>query len=221
MPRGRTVTPLSQAVDCDVCGRRLLPGEQVYELWERDERRLACELCLERAFQLGWRDHEEVPPRRELGRGRRRLRLPFLQGRANGAGRRTVPAQGEVVQADGWDPVDGKVVEEQPTEEVAVPGVEAALALFNQSDGLGRLVAIARSLGEPVLTVFPLDRGSYGLTAVWEICWYRYRIDLQAASLEAELLASGDDPAQLPEGELAGNCRLERSRGVVLADGGR
>jgi len=120
-------------------------------------------------------------------------------------------------------PAGAPPAEELPTEERALPAAEAALALFNQSEGVARLKAVARSLGEPVITLFPLAGadGAFGLTAAWEICWYRYRIDLAAGSLEAELLAWGEDPEQLPAAELVGNCRLDPRRGVVLAGGVR
>jgi hypothetical protein len=51
----RTIVTSHPEVACDVCGRRLLRGEQPDVFLSSGQRRLVCELCVPRATQEGWR----------------------------------------------------------------------------------------------------------------------------------------------------------------------
>jgi hypothetical protein len=77
-------------VACDVCGRRLLRGEQPDVFLSGGQRRMVCELCVPRAAHEGWlRESEEhslaMRPkgaRRRAGAGRRRREPADRRGRA-------------------------------------------------------------------------------------------------------------------------------------------
>ncbi|HEV3321327.1 MAG TPA: hypothetical protein VG147_03950 [Solirubrobacteraceae bacterium] len=81
-------------VACDVCGRRLLRGEQPDVFLGGGQRRMVCELCTTRATHEGWRRETEAHPGRPRAdrsqRGRsllrklRQLREPVQPVRAGG-----------------------------------------------------------------------------------------------------------------------------------------
>ena len=90
----RTIVTSHPDVECDVCGRRLLRGEQPDVFLGGGQRRTVCELCTTRATHEGWRrETEEHPGRpradrsqrgRSLLRKLRQLREPAQPARAGG-----------------------------------------------------------------------------------------------------------------------------------------
>ncbi len=69
----RTIVTSHPDVACDVCGRRLLRGEQPDTFLGAGQRRLVCELCTSRATHEGWRREAEqhtARPRVETPRAR-------------------------------------------------------------------------------------------------------------------------------------------------------
>ena len=89
----RTIVTSHPDVACDVCGRRLLRGEQPDVFLGGGQRRMVCELCTTRATHEGWRRETETHPGRPRAdrspRGRsllrklRQLREPVQPVRAN------------------------------------------------------------------------------------------------------------------------------------------
>ncbi len=79
---------------CQVCGRRLLPGERPTTYVTRDgAEAVVCELCKVRAEAAGWLRPEEAEAQGGMGRERRRPRTQMLGGllsrlptQANGGG---------------------------------------------------------------------------------------------------------------------------------------
>src|SRR5262249_30898848 len=92
--------------------------------------------------------------------------------------------------------------------------VEAA-ALFNSSDGLRTIEGIARSLGEPRVSVVALSgpNPDVVLTFVWEISWYQYRRH-RAPQQPGGLAARGGAPAERDRKSTGGTPGLERGSGV-------
>jgi hypothetical protein len=96
-----------------------------------------------------------------------------------------------------------------------------ALEAFNHSDHIERIVAISRSLGDPVVNVAldtcELPRPVH-ITVSWDISWYEYvvRLDLHEQTVTVEEARRGDDPRELPPQRLRPNGVL-RSNRVVLA----
>jgi hypothetical protein len=74
----RTIVTSHPDVACDVCGRRLLRGEQPDVFVGGGQRRMVCELCTTRAAHEGWRRETETHPGRQRAdrsqRGRSLLR---------------------------------------------------------------------------------------------------------------------------------------------------
>ena len=95
-----------------------------------------------------------------------------------------------------------------------------AMEAFNRSEHIDRIVAISRSLGEPVVHVslggIDLPRPVL-VTVAWDISWYEYvvRVDLLERSVVVEESRRGDDPRDLPGTRLQPNAVLRSDR-VVL-----
>ncbi len=60
----RTIVTSHPDVECDVCGRRLLRGEQPDVFLGGGQRRMVCELCTTRATHEGWRRETDAHPGR-------------------------------------------------------------------------------------------------------------------------------------------------------------
>jgi hypothetical protein len=95
-----------------------------------------------------------------------------------------------------------------------------ALEAFNRSEHMERVVAISRSLGDPVVNVrldsLELPR-PVAITIAWDISWYEYivRLDLLERTITVEESDRGDDPNELPASRLQPNGVLRADR-IVL-----
>ncbi|HYX83716.1 MAG TPA: hypothetical protein VE777_01995 [Gaiellales bacterium] len=95
-----------------------------------------------------------------------------------------------------------------------------ALEAFNRSEHADRVVAISRSLGDPIVNVgldsLELPR-PVRITVAWDISWYEYvvRVDLLERSVTVEEADRGDDPNDLDPLKLRPNGVLRADR-IVL-----
>jgi hypothetical protein len=95
-----------------------------------------------------------------------------------------------------------------------------ALEAFNRSDHIERVIAIARSLGDPVVNVAvagcELPR-IVSICVAWDISWYEYevRLDLYEQTVSVDEALRGDDPRDLPSSRLQPNAVLRSDR-IVL-----
>ena len=95
-----------------------------------------------------------------------------------------------------------------------------ALEAFNRSAHVERVVAISRSLGDPVVNVAvegcELPR-VVSIVVAWDISWYEYevRLDLYEQTVTVDEGRRGDDPRDLPSHRLHPNAVLRSDR-VVL-----
>ena len=57
----------------------------------------------------------------------------------------------------------------------------SAIERFNRSEHPRTVAGVARSLGAPVVVVRPTEeQGSLmSIVVSWELCWYRYEVDLR------------------------------------------
>jgi hypothetical protein len=113
-----------------------------------------------------------------------------------------------------------ELAEARRTESDARQVRRIALEAFNRSDHIERVVAIARSLGDPVVNVAvtgcELPR-IVSICVAWDISWYEYevRLDLYEQTVSVEEALRGDDPRDLPPGRLQPNGVLRSDR-IVL-----
>jgi len=95
-----------------------------------------------------------------------------------------------------------------------------ALEAFNRSEHVERVVAISRSLGDPIVNVhcdgLELPR-PVKITIMWDISWYEYvvRLDLLERTVTVEESERGDDPNELQPARLQANGVLRADR-IVL-----
>jgi hypothetical protein len=95
-----------------------------------------------------------------------------------------------------------------------------ALEAFNRSEHVDRVVAISRSIGDPVVHV-AVDACSLPrlirITVAWDISWYEYvvRLDLYEQTVSVEEDGRGGDPRALPPDRLHPNAVLRSDR-IVL-----
>jgi hypothetical protein len=74
-----------------------------------------------------------------------------------------------------------------------------ALEVFNASEHPRRVAGVARSLGLPEVTARPITPDSTVMTIVvaWELCWYRYEVDLGDERSGARLVSQGSELDEL------------------------
>lgn len=225
----RPITTSQPATACDVCGRNLLRGEEADVFLASGQRRLVCDLCLTRAAEEGWQRESDGdgitmhPVRRRRGRG--------LFGRLR---ERREPIAGERADGELLDSPPLALPDDAPqlplaTAVAAIPEprrnprhvrgvparteVRAALAMeaFNRGSGPRRVAGVARSLGAPWVAVRALSpTGSVvSLVVAWELCWYRWEVDLGEEDAEARLAGQGLELDELPELDRHANAQAD------------
>jgi hypothetical protein len=110
-----------------------------------------------------------------------------------------------------------------PSEELAAAltggevKVERALEVFNAGEYPRRVAGVARSLGEPSVAVRPVaDSGSVvAIVVAWELCWYRYEVDLGDEAAGARVAAQGTELGELAEEDRLVNATADE-HGVLL-----
>ena len=163
------VTKANVTRTCAVCERTLLMGEQTLR-YSPDGHEFVdvCTLCSEIALDSGWvREGHAVSPALQQHPRRRRQRTLWqaLLG--------TNDDEAEPV-------VSEPILRRLSDDELAL--VEAA-DLFNQSDFRRTVAGVAKSLGEPKVSIIPLAgvNAETVLTFAWDITWYQYRVTPDAA----------------------------------------
>ncbi len=266
----RTIVTSQPDVECDVCARRLLRGEQPDVFVGAGRRRIVCELCAPRAAHEGWMRETDsqsltLPPMRSR-RGRslfERLPVPFRVRPAE-AGRQTgrppgdargglsagSSAESEVAPydlfAESTHPEGPR--QAPPMADFAEPAAAAgsqldaehrvepasekrdeldghssyaqqAVAVFNASEFPRRVAGVARSLGAPAVTVRSAEHLSsvVSIVVAWELCWYRYEVDLSEAVVEAQVIAQGTELAELAREDRLANAAAGASGMLLLA----
>ena len=202
---------------CDVCGRTLLRGERAHPYLEGGARRVVCELCTGRAQREGWLREGAVPPfdGRDTSSRRRRPLLRGWRRRENGPELTEEPEPFEAYEPPP-PPPPVPAPAPRPRERLteprhvrAIPAspeqrVVAAMEAFNASEHPRTIAGIARSLGEPAVSVRPADNsaGNVQILVAWELCWYRYDADLRDDPGTVRLDEQGSELDELAPGEI-------------------
>jgi hypothetical protein len=186
---------------CAVCNRSLLLGERAWRFSPGGEDWVdVCALCTGEAIQSGWvREGSPTAPVLAEGR-RRRRRLPHL-GLLESKRASAEPAPSE------------PILRRLTAPEQAM--VEAA-DLFDQSPFKRTVAGIAKSLGEPRVSLVPLSgtNPEVVITIAWEISWYQYRVML-GSNQPIRLAERGYELDELDERFKAWNGSLDASGRVV------
>jgi hypothetical protein len=214
-------------VQCAVCGRSLLRGEEPEHYLHDGHRRSVCELCTGRAEREGWiREAEGSQIGARAARDRRGLlsRLRQWQRSRPQHGEPAAEANGSLADdlrasphtADDLfaaPPQSERHVHAVPTSDQLK--MSRALELFNVSEHPRTVAGVARSLGPPAVAVLPVENSSLvTVTVAWELCWYRYEVDLADERGGVRVADQGYELTELPENEQVANAAAD-NRGVL------
>jgi hypothetical protein len=77
--------------------------------------------------------------------------------------------------------------------------LDRALQLFNASEYPRRVAGVARSLGAPEVNVRSAEHAEsvVRILVAWELCWYRYEVDLDEPEAGARVAAQGAELGEL------------------------
>ncbi len=136
-------------------------------------------------------------------------------------------------------PAPARPVEEPPREQPEPPAEEAsparrdvhavptnaslkvarALELFNASPHPRTVGGVARSLGAPLVTARPsLSEGAIvTIVVAWDLCWYRYEIDLADEAAGVRVVEQGAELEELPPEDQTPNAAADDHGALVLA----
>ena len=223
----KDIRPSTAITICDVCGRTLLRGEHAEVYIDGGARRSVCELCKPRALQEGWLregtvptyDGGEAPTARRgslLGRLRRRRERERVS--------ESLPPEEPIDEPEAEpQPPPPRAPRRRPREPTreprhvrAVPmGAEhkmlSAIEVFNNSEHRRTVSGVARSLGVPTVSIHPNEGHSsmVDIVASWELCWYRYEVDLSDEQPVVRVAAQGYELDELTPRERESNASYD------------
>jgi len=119
---------------------------------------------------------------------------------------------------DGHDPArDSRQVHAVPTNADLKMG--RALDVFNASPHPRRMAGVARSLGTPLISVLPSEtEGSIvAIVIAWELCWYRYEVDLADEAAGVRVSGQGAELSELASEEQQPNAVADERGQLALA----
>ena len=97
--------------------------------------------------------------------------------------------------------------------------IASAVELFNGSEHRRTIAGVARSLGAPTVSVRPAEDGLslVNVVASWELCWYRYEVDLSEEVPTVRLSAQGYELDELAVEERSGNAVSDERGSLSLS----
>jgi hypothetical protein len=222
-------------VTCAVCGRSLLRGEEPEHYLHDGQRRDVCELCTGRAEREGWiREAEGAQIGARAARDRRGLISRLRQWQRSRPSHAVESNHRPLAEANGGSLADELRSSPYAADELfassqqaerhvhAVPTsdelkITRALELFNLSEHPRTVAGVARSLGSPAVAVLPVENSSVvTVTVAWELCWYRYEVDLADERGGVRVGDQGYELEELTENEQVANAAAD-DRGVLQA----
>jgi hypothetical protein len=98
-----------------------------------------------------------------------------------------------------------------PAAEAHLPAEAEAVEIFNASECASRVAGIARALGEPSVSVLASEEHEdrVRIVVAWELCWYRYEVDLRERPATIALVADGTELDQLSPADRLGNAAAD------------
>ena len=149
--------------------------------------------------------HEELPP------GGAEDLLPELEPEPEPVSHAPEPEpQPQPVQEPAYEPP------REPRHVHAIPTnadlkVARTMELFNASEHPRKVAAVARSLGQPIVSVRPSQtEGSVvAIVVAWELSWYRYEVDLADEAAGVRVIAQGAELGELDEEDRVANAAAD------------
>jgi hypothetical protein len=95
---------------------------------------------------------------------------------------------------------------------------EQGLAAFNASEFPRRVAGVARSLGAPEVSVRSAEHLESVIVIVvaWELCWYRYEVDLSEGIPVTRVLEQGAELGELPHDDRLANAQARKDGMLAL-----
>ncbi len=95
-----------------------------------------------------------------------------------------------------------------------------AVDVFNGSEHPRTVAGVARSLGAPFVVVRPSETEGNMVSIVvgWELCWYRYEIDLADEAAGVRVTSQGDELGELAEADREPNAAADDRGELQLVD---
>jgi hypothetical protein len=168
--------------------------------------------------------YELAPPRPRRGRGL--LERLFGAARAPAQARAELPADEPADDRDPFELLGQMAAAPEPQApgdppEPAAPRepLQVALDAFNASEYPRRISGVARSLGAPRVSVRHAEHAASVIVIVvaWELCWYRYEVDLDDLEPVARATAQGTELDELAHEDLRENAGAGDSGALQLA----
>jgi hypothetical protein len=96
--------------------------------------------------------------------------------------------------------------------------VASAIDAFNMSEHPRTVAGVARSLGLPTVSIAPdnVHPGIVNITVSWELCWYRYEVDLASERPSVRVAAQGYELSELTPEEQQPNAVADETGGLAL-----
>ena len=163
------VTKSNVTRSCAICERTLLMGEHTLRFSPDGQEYVdVCPLCSEVALDSGWVREGHAVSAALQQNPRRKRQKTLWQSLLGAREEETEPVVSE--------PILRRLSDDELTL------VEAA-DLFNQSTFRRTVAGVAKSLGEPKVSIVPLAGVNEEtiLTFAWDITWYQYRVTPDAA----------------------------------------
>jgi hypothetical protein len=183
---------------CAVCGRTMLLGERLvtFQRLEGGDARV-CELCIDEADARGWvREGIPTVPLQQL-ESLRPKGLKALLG----------PRRRPLSSA----PLGPDELPDDPR-----GAVEAGVELFNESGHPRTVSGIARTLGDPRVSVVQRNASEVVVTVAWDLSWYQYRVDMLGPR-PVTLHRRGEELAEIESRFQTWNATVEADGTVALA----
>jgi hypothetical protein len=236
----RSIVTSQPDVECDVCERRLLRGEQPDVFLDAGHPRMVCELCAPRAAHQGWKRGSEAQllassslssrrGRGLLGRLRQSRRVDAPRGRRVIDGQPQpfdlledgAPADADLDDALGSLAPDELGIEQRHAAPLSAEEILLAQAIdaFNASEYTRRAASLARSLGAPEVTVRPgvAVASSVVIVLAWELCWYSYEVDLDdMQGVEVRAIGQGTELSELGAEDRLANALADERGALAL-----
>jgi hypothetical protein len=230
----RSISTNAPVVNCDVCGRTLLPGETPYVFLAGGEKRNVCELCTQRASHEGWirEGLDDATVRPGAHNGRSRGLLSRLRGRRDAPahdgghddGHHHAPAQPDRERERERERDRAPAPPREQRSVHAIPTnldlkMARALDLFNASSHPRTVAGVARSLGMPIVAVRPSPTEGSVVTIVvgWELSWYRFEVDLGDEAAGVRLVTQGTELSELEPADQMPNAAADEQGELHLA----
>lgn len=95
--------------------------------------------------------------------------------------------------------------------------IASAIEVFNNSEHRRTVAGVARSLGAPTVSIHPNEGhpSLVDIVASWELCWYRYEVDLSDEVPAVRVAAQGYELDELGSRERQGNASYDE-HGALL-----